>query len=425
MRLTRDVQHARGHGRYEPGQPVTHRKARRHLGSQRRFAPASARIGGRIGVFHPKTGAVTEAQLRAFAELAPPPPEPAALGMAWSSRQHGAVYDVPALLARRLSGFRTREKSGAPSMTSTAASAPMITLTGPPSCSSPVVPSRTAACTIAASTSGGRTSRSTSGCDDILREQHPLPSGLTTAPRALRRVRGRRLQRALAAIQLVTVPAPRRKQRRDQRQAGTGDPLSPRLSLDDFVAHLEVHKYLYRPTGKLWPRAGVNAAVPPVCDGESTQKGSPCGSPASDWLDEHQAGAPGHLVARRPGNHRGSAPEPGRVDRAVGLSGLQPVPTTDDYAGRPGPGRPMGRSRAAALPRARGPHHHVVRAPGPASVREGQPRALAGWRARHRQGHHPQAGAGGCWPLELRGRLADAGHGPIQWIPEVGDSAGP
>jgi hypothetical protein len=78
--------------------------------------------------------------------------------------------------------------------------------------------------------------------------------------------------------------------------SGSAAPL--RLSLDDFVAHLEAHKYLYRPTGKLWPRVSVNAAVPPVCDGVD-EDGKPVWIPASDWLDAH---ASVHQVTWSPGD---------------------------------------------------------------------------------------------------------------------------
>jgi hypothetical protein len=79
--------------------------------------------------------------------------------------------------------------------------------------------------------------------------------------------------------------------------AGSAAPL--RLSRADFVAHLEAHKYLYRPTGKLWPRASVNAAVGPVLTGRIDEKGNPVYQPASDWLDAH---ASVHQVTWSPGD---------------------------------------------------------------------------------------------------------------------------
>jgi hypothetical protein len=81
--------------------------------------------------------------------------------------------------------------------------------------------------------------------------------------------------------------------------ARAGDDTSPRISRADFAAHLEAHKYLYRPTGKLWPRASVNAAVDPVLTGRIDEEGNPVYQPASDWLDEH---APVHQITWSPGD---------------------------------------------------------------------------------------------------------------------------
>jgi hypothetical protein len=81
--------------------------------------------------------------------------------------------------------------------------------------------------------------------------------------------------------------------------ADVGSDAAPqRLSRDDFVADLETHKYIYRPTGKLWPRTGVNAAVPPVFGGYN-EKGEEIWIPASDWLDERQ---PVHQLTWSPGD---------------------------------------------------------------------------------------------------------------------------
>ena len=99
--------------------------------------------------------------------------------------------------------------------------------------------------------------------------------------------------------------------------------------------------------------------------------------------------------------------------------------TTDDRAGRPGPGRPVGRSRAAALPRARGPHHrwfaHRVQRP---LEKVNHALLLGGAQGIGKDTIlKPVREAVGPW--NLCRRLADAGRGPVQRIPEVGDSAGP
>jgi hypothetical protein len=71
----------------------------------------------------------------------------------------------------------------------------------------------------------------------------------------------------------------------------------PRLRLDDFVAHLATHKYLYRPTGDLWPQAGVNAAVDPASQGRIDANGNPVYQLASNWIDEHE---PVHQITWSP-----------------------------------------------------------------------------------------------------------------------------
>jgi hypothetical protein len=71
-----------------------------------------------------------------------------------------------------------------------------------------------------------------------------------------------------------------------------------RLPLSDFAAHLETHKNIHRPTGKLWPRASVNAAVAPILSGID-EDGSPVWIPASNWLDEHD---PVHQMTWSPGD---------------------------------------------------------------------------------------------------------------------------
>jgi hypothetical protein len=55
------------------------------------------------------------------------------------------------------------------------------------------------------------------------------------------------------------------------------------VSLNDFVAYMPQHSYIFMPARELWPAASVNARVPPPgLDAD----GSPIG--ASTWLDVHQ-----------------------------------------------------------------------------------------------------------------------------------------
>ena len=37
--------------------------------------------------------------------------------------------------------------------------------------------------------------------------------------------------------------------------------------LEDFVAYMPTHNYIFKPTRELWPAPSVNARVPPVDDG--------------------------------------------------------------------------------------------------------------------------------------------------------------
>ena len=67
-----------------------------------------------------------------------------------------------------------------------------------------------------------------------------------------------------------------------------------KISLKDFYANLEMHNYIYTPTGKMWPAASVNARIPqqqvmeggkPVLD----EFGTPIWIDAHLWLDKHRA----------------------------------------------------------------------------------------------------------------------------------------
>src|SRR5262245_32591979 len=56
-----------------------------------------------------------------------------------------------------------------------------------------------------------------------------------------------------------------------------------RVSLQDFLAYMPKHSYIFTPTRELWPAASVNARVPPIpgSDGKSIN--------ASTWLDINAA----------------------------------------------------------------------------------------------------------------------------------------
>jgi hypothetical protein len=68
------------------------------------------------------------------------------------------------------------------------------------------------------------------------------------------------------------------------------------VGIDDFIAYMPSHSYIYIPTREMWPGASVNARIPPVAADTS----------ATAWLDRHSAAeqmtwAPGEpmLIADR------------------------------------------------------------------------------------------------------------------------------
>jgi hypothetical protein len=70
------------------------------------------------------------------------------------------------------------------------------------------------------------------------------------------------------------------------------------VSRKDFFAYMVDHKYIYAPTGDLWPVSSVNARIPPIplVDSSGTpvlykkgkQKGEQVVLTAAEWLDRHK-----------------------------------------------------------------------------------------------------------------------------------------
>jgi len=66
-------------------------------------------------------------------------------------------------------------------------------------------------------------------------------------------------------------------------------------SIDDFVAYMPGHSYIYTLTGEMWPAASVNARIPPVLlvddDGRAIldDKDKPQYLSANAWLERHRA----------------------------------------------------------------------------------------------------------------------------------------
>jgi DNA polymerase III delta prime subunit len=59
-------------------------------------------------------------------------------------------------------------------------------------------------------------------------------------------------------------------------------PTEPHVRLEDFVAYMPTHSYIYKVTGDHWPAASLNARIEPVKVGDKLIK-------ASEWLDKHSA----------------------------------------------------------------------------------------------------------------------------------------
>ena len=55
------------------------------------------------------------------------------------------------------------------------------------------------------------------------------------------------------------------------------------MSLDDFVAYMPQHLYIFMPARELWPAASVNARLPPP---DVDFEGKPI--PAANWLDANR-----------------------------------------------------------------------------------------------------------------------------------------
>ena len=67
------------------------------------------------------------------------------------------------------------------------------------------------------------------------------------------------------------------------------------VRLDDFYCYLPKYKFLFEPTGDLWPAVSVDAALPPVPlkdeDGAPVldDRGKPKMLRASEWLARNRA----------------------------------------------------------------------------------------------------------------------------------------
>jgi hypothetical protein len=104
------------------------------------------------------------------------------------------------------------------------------------------------------------------------------------------------------------------------------------VSLNDFVAYMPTHSYIFRPTGETWSAASINARVPPIGEGERKVS-------ASAWLDknspvEQLTWAPGlpTIIADKLISDGGWFPRPG-----CRVFNLYRPPTIAPKAGDPSP----------------------------------------------------------------------------------------
>jgi Family of unknown function (DUF5906) len=63
-------------------------------------------------------------------------------------------------------------------------------------------------------------------------------------------------------------------------------PSTHEIRLEDFVAYMPMHNYLFKPTRELWPASSVNARLGKVRVGIN-EKGEPVEISASTWLDQN------------------------------------------------------------------------------------------------------------------------------------------
>lgn len=69
---------------------------------------------------------------------------------------------------------------------------------------------------------------------------------------------------------------------------GRAAPAGEAVTIDDFWAYMPEHRYLYIPTGALWPLASVNGRLPPIATGRTDRQGKPVYLKPATWLDRNR-----------------------------------------------------------------------------------------------------------------------------------------
>lgn len=66
------------------------------------------------------------------------------------------------------------------------------------------------------------------------------------------------------------------------------DGKQPAVTLEDFRAYMPEHKFIFMPSGELWPAASVNARIDPIPTGTQKDNGNPTYEAAAAWLDRNR-----------------------------------------------------------------------------------------------------------------------------------------
>ena len=96
------------------------------------------------------------------------------------------------------------------------------------------------------------------------------------------------------ARQRVSLETSRKKQNGKAPTEAEAARFTSDISLDDFHAYMPMHKYIYEPTGELWPASSINSRLPHQrlvkSDGTSllNEQAEPKTISASRWLDRNK-----------------------------------------------------------------------------------------------------------------------------------------
>jgi hypothetical protein len=70
-------------------------------------------------------------------------------------------------------------------------------------------------------------------------------------------------------------------------KANGADTAPEGVTIDDLFSYMPMHRYIFAPTGDMWPASSVNARIGPIEVG-TDEKGNPKYKSASAWLDENR-----------------------------------------------------------------------------------------------------------------------------------------